>query len=307
MAALKTAVIAGVGPGIGASLARTFAKEGYHVALLARNQAYLNEIQKELGNATAVQCDLSSEASIKNATQFIVKELPPVEVAVMNAGAPFSPKPFLNVDTKDLLSAFNLQTIGTVHFLQGLLPGMLERQKGTVIITGATAALRGAANFVPLAVPKFATKALAESLAREYGSKGIHVSHVIIDGVVDSERGRAWKKSTNADDYIQPDAVALNYVQLHKQPKSTWTFELRTIQAVSLKSILKANEDELVPGYYWTVQNMMAFENIGFSKINEAGIQYLICADCDLGPLGYFDKTLEVKEYHIGGDRVHSE
>ncbi|KAJ3320927.1 hypothetical protein HDV06_004705 [Boothiomyces sp. JEL0866] len=299
--ALRTAVIAGVGPGIGLSLAKSFAKEGYHVALLARNLSYLDQVQKEIGNATAFACDLSSESSIKSVTQQIIKELPPVEVTVMNAGAAFSPKPFLEVNPSDLHAAFNLQTIGTVHLLQSLLPGMVERQKGTVIITGATASLRGSAKFVPLAVPKFATKALAESLAREFGPQGVHVSHVIIDGVVDSEKGRAWKKSTNPDDYIQPDAVAWNYVQLHKQPKPTWTFEL------ILRPAAETCDQDKVPEFYWTVQNMMTFENIGFSKINEAGIQYLICADCDLGPLGYFDKTLEVKEYHIGGDRVHSE
>lgn len=224
--ALRTAVIAGVGPGIGFSLAKAFANEGYHVALLARNQAYLDQVQNEIGNATAIACDLSNESSIKSVTQQIIKDLPPVEVTVMNAGAAFSPKPFLEINPADLQAAFNLQTIGTVHLLQNLLPGMLERQKGTIIITGATASLRGAARFAPLAVPKFATRALAETLAREFGPKGVHVSHVIIDGVVDSDKGRAWKRSTNPDDYIQPDAVAWNYVQLHKQPKRTWTFEL---------------------------------------------------------------------------------
>jgi NADP-dependent 3-hydroxy acid dehydrogenase YdfG len=86
--------------------------------------------------------------------------------------------------------------------------------------------MRGSANFAFIAVPKFATKALAESLAREYGPQGVHVSHIVIDGVVESEQGRKWKVGAGPDDLIQPKDVAAQLVMLHEQPKSTWTFEL---------------------------------------------------------------------------------
>jgi NAD(P)-dependent dehydrogenase (short-subunit alcohol dehydrogenase family) len=103
---------------------------------------------------------------------------------------------------------------------------MLQAGRGTIIFTGATAALRGGANFANLAVPKFGLRALAQSMARELGPKGIHISHVIIDGQIRSERYRHLEAGRGPDALLEPDAIAETYYHLHTQPRSAWTLEL---------------------------------------------------------------------------------
>ncbi|KAI8611158.1 short-chain dehydrogenase/reductase SDR [Chytriomyces sp. MP71] len=211
MSLSKTCVIAGVGPGIGAAAARAFSREGYHVALLARSEGYLQTLAAELGNATAVVCDLSSTASIANAAKTI-HTLPPVDVIVLNAD--------------DLLKAVAARTSGPLSLLQHLMPPMVERKAGSIFFTGATAALRGSANFAFVAIPAYTTRALAESMAREFMPQGIHVAHLILDGMVESAWSRQWKPDASPDDLIQPANVADTYLWLHRQPRSTWTSEL---------------------------------------------------------------------------------
>ncbi|KAJ3256812.1 hypothetical protein HDU77_002950 [Chytriomyces hyalinus] len=197
---LKTVVIAGVGPGVGSATARAFQKEGYHVALLSRSMDYLSSLANELGNATAVQCDLTDKDSVASAARAI-SGMPPVE-------------------------AVSARTVGPLRLLQHLLPSMIERKEGSIFFTGATASLRGSANFAYVAVPAFSTRALAESTARELMPLGLHVSHLVLDGIVDSENTRAWKPDAGPDDLIHPSKVADTFLMLHRQPKSVWTFEL---------------------------------------------------------------------------------
>ncbi|KAI8611121.1 hypothetical protein BC830DRAFT_1084282 [Chytriomyces sp. MP71] len=231
MSLLKTCVVAGVGPGVGAATARAFSREGYHVALLARSEGYLKErtqtLAAELGNATVVVCDLASTDSIANAAKTI-HTLPPVDVIVLNAGGAqaFRPGSVLNVNADDLLKAVAIRTSGPLSLLQHLMPAMVERKAGSVFFTGATAALRGSANFAFVAIPAYTTRALAESMAREFMPQGIHVAHLVLDGMVESERARQWKPDAEPDDLIQPANVADTYLWLNKQPRSTWTSEL---------------------------------------------------------------------------------
>ncbi|KAJ3232058.1 hypothetical protein HDU78_007341 [Chytriomyces hyalinus] len=224
---LKTVVIAGVGPGVGSATARAFQKEGYHVALLSRSMDYLSSLANELGNATAVQCDLTDKDSVASAARAI-SGMPPVEVVVLNAGGPstFRRGSVLDMDADDLAKAVSARTVGPLRLLQHLLPSMIERKEGSVFFTGATASLRGSANFAYVAVPAFSTRALAESTARELMPLGLHVSHLVLDGIVDSENTRAWKPDAGPDDLIHPSKVADTFLMLHRQPKSVWTFEL---------------------------------------------------------------------------------
>ncbi|KAI8833665.1 hypothetical protein BJ741DRAFT_535334 [Chytriomyces cf. hyalinus JEL632] len=244
---LKTVVIAGVGPGVGSATARAFQKEGYHVALLSRSMDYLSNaclkqsLANELGNATAVQCDLTEKDSVASAARAI-SGMPPVEVVVLNAGGPstFRRGSVLDMDADDLAKAVSARTVGPLRLLQHLLPSMvinhklshpknsakIERKEGSVFFTGATASLRGSANFAYVAVPAFSTRALAESTARELMPLGLHVSHLVLDGIVDSENARGWKPDAGPDDLIQPARVADTFLMLHRQPKSVWTFEL---------------------------------------------------------------------------------
>ncbi|KAJ3142514.1 hypothetical protein HK100_002183 [Physocladia obscura] len=230
----KTAIIAGTGPGIGAALARAFSKEGFHVALLARSSDFSTTLASELGNATYIACDMSDESSIAIAAQKIKSTLPPPEVLCFNAGGSqsFRPGSLLDLNTGNLTKSITTRATGPLQLVQYFLPGMVERNKGSVLFTGATASFRGSANFAFLAVPAFATKALAESMAREFMPKGIHVAHIILDGIVEGEEGRSWKKDAGPDDLLQPNDVAAQYVMLHNQPRSTWTFELQIRPAV---------------------------------------------------------------------------
>ncbi|KAJ3205892.1 hypothetical protein HDU82_004892 [Entophlyctis luteolus] len=239
----RTAVVAGTGPGIGAALARAFSKEGYHVALLARSSAFAEALAAEIGHASFVQCDLSDESSVLKAAAIIEETLPPTEVSpevesvfviqtahcqvlCFNGGGSgtFRQESILDVNPAELLKTVTARSIGPLRLSQRFIPGMLSRGKGSVFFTGATAAMRGSANFAYVAIPAFSTKALAESMAREFMPKGIHVAHVILDGVVDSEKARTWKKEPDA--LLAPASVAASYVMLHNQPKAAWTFEL---------------------------------------------------------------------------------
>ncbi|ORY47074.1 NAD(P)-binding protein [Rhizoclosmatium globosum] len=228
MSLQKSCIVAGTGPGNGAALARAFSKEGFHIVLLARSSDFIQSLASELGNATAITCDLSDEASIAQAAKRIESECPPVEVLIFNAGgaSTFRPGTLLNVSPSDLLKTIAARTTGPLSLSQHILPGMVTRKKGSIFFTGATASTRGSKNFALLAIPSFSTKALAESMAREFMPKGIHVSHIVLDGSLESECAREWKPNAGPDDFMQPKDVAASYVMLHNQPRSTWTFEL---------------------------------------------------------------------------------
>ncbi|KAF0694785.1 Aste57867_14383 [Aphanomyces stellatus] len=228
--ATRTAIIAGVGPGIGAATARAFANAGYHVALLARNEDYLSglkaDIERSGAKASAFPVDLTKSDTIHAAMTSLIATLPPIHVLVCNAGAAFRPGSILNLDPKALEQSLNVQVLGPLHLTQLVLPEMLLHGEGSIIYTGATASLRAGANFASLAVPKFALRALAQSVAREFNPKNIHVSHVIIDAVVESDQGRQWKRDAPDDALIKPDAIAAEFLHLTRQQKSAWTFEL---------------------------------------------------------------------------------
>ncbi|KAJ3011970.1 UNVERIFIED_CONTAM: hypothetical protein HDU68_001440 [Siphonaria sp. JEL0065] len=228
MSLTRTCIVAGVGPGVGGAVARAFSQLGFHVALLARSTSFTQSLAAELGNATAVECDLSNEESIATAAKSIIANCPPVEVLLFNAGgsSTFRPGTLLDIKPSELISTVTARSMGPLAFAQQILPGMVERKKGSVFFTGATASTRGSANFAFVAIPAFATKALAESMAREFMPKGIHVSHLILDGMVESKQARASMPQAGPDDLIQPKNVAEQYVMLHNQPKSAWTFEL---------------------------------------------------------------------------------
>jgi short-subunit dehydrogenase len=198
--------------------------------MLARRKEFLDQLQAELRSSgyTAIgyPCDLGNSDSIKSACEKIKENMPPAKVLVINVGASFNPGPFLQMDSSSLVTAFQTQNLGSFHLCQQIIPELLNNDGGSILFTGATASLRGGANFSVIAMTKFGTRALAQSLAREFGPKNIHVSHVIIDGVIESERGRQWLKTTEKDALLQPDSIAKEYVKLVHQDKSTWTHEL---------------------------------------------------------------------------------
>jgi NAD(P)-dependent dehydrogenase (short-subunit alcohol dehydrogenase family) len=225
----KVAAVLGVGPGLGAAIARRFAGEGFAVALMARREESVASIQREIeesdGTALPISTDATDPASVQTAFERIRSELGEPEVFVYNAGA-FEMGGILDVSPEKFDECFKANCAGAFYAAQQVLPAMVESGRGTVILTGATAAMRGGARFSALAVGKFGLRALAQSMAREFGPQGIHVAHVVIDGQIDTPRVR--ERSPDREDHtmLSPDAIAETYWQLHSQDSSAWTLEL---------------------------------------------------------------------------------
>lgn len=231
----KTAAILGVGPGLGAAVARRFAKEGFAVALMARREESMADIKREIendgGKAISIPADSTDPASVESAFGEIKSELGDPEVFVYNAGA-FQMGGILELSPEKFDECFRANCAGAFYAARQVLPAMAEERRGTILLTGATAALRGSARFSALAVGKFGLRALAQSMAREFGPEGIHVAHVVIDGQIDTERVRAMSPDRDASTMLSPDAIAEEYWKLHTQDPTTWTLELDLRPAV---------------------------------------------------------------------------
>jgi NAD(P)-dependent dehydrogenase (short-subunit alcohol dehydrogenase family) len=229
--AAKTAAIVGVGPGLGRAVAIRFAQGGFAVALMARSEEASSSVRGEItssgGAAQSFACDASDEASVRSAFARVREQLGDPEVLVYNAGA-FQMGGVMQLSPADLERTWRVNCLGGLVTAQAVLPKMVERGRGTILFTGATAALRGSAQFASLAVGKFGLRALAQSMARELGPRGIHVAHIIIDGGIDTARVRAMiaGRQSAAPVLLAPAAIAETYWQLHAQDPSAWTHEM---------------------------------------------------------------------------------
>ena len=225
----KVAAVLGVGPGLGAAVARRFAREGFGVALMARREESLAPVREEIegsgGDALSVAADATDPGSVASAFERVHAELGDPEVFVYNAGA-FRMGGILEIPPEDFDACFRANCAGAFYAAQQVLPAMVERGRGTVLLTGATAALRGSARFSALAVGKFGLRALAQSMAREFGPQGVHVAHVVIDGQIDTPRVREMSPDREEDTMLSPEAIAEAYWRLHTQHRTAWTLEL---------------------------------------------------------------------------------
>ncbi|QKX58061.1 uncharacterized protein TRUGW13939_05182 [Talaromyces rugulosus] len=253
------AVIAGVGPGTGASIARKFAK-AYPVVLLARNPAnyegVVSEINSSGGKAVGISTDVADAASVSNAFKKITSELfpnTPLAAAIFNPGGGFARKPFLELTEAEYTNSIDIQAKGGFLFSQASLPLLLKgveeksEHPPSLIFTGATASVRGSANFAGFASGKFALRALSQSLAREFGPKGVHVSHIIVDGIIDIPRLKHYQLE-HEDAKLSPDSIADSYWFLHTQPRTTFAFELdlRPAGVIGLSTALRL-QSSLLP------------------------------------------------------------
>ena len=231
----KVAAILGVGPALGAAVARRFAREGFAVGVMARSEESLaavrTELEKEGGTVLAAPADATDAASVASAIEKVREGLGNPEVFVYNAGA-FQMGGILDLSPEQFDNCFRANCSGAFYGSQQVLPAMVNRGRGTIIFTGATAALRGSANFAALATGKFGLRALAQSMAREFGPQGIHVAHVVIDGQIDTPRLREAQPDREASSTLSPDAIAETYWQLHSQDPTAWTLELDLRPAV---------------------------------------------------------------------------
>lgn len=236
MASTPFALIAGVGPGTGASVARKFAT-AYPVVLLARQSSsyspLVEEINKSGGKAVGISTDVSDPASVKNAMEQVEKEFPGqgCAAAIFNASGSFSRKPFMETTVEEFSKSNSVSITGAFLFSQAALPYLLKTAEGaahppTLIFTGATASVKSNAMMSSFSTGKYALRALAQSLGKEFGPKGVHVGHAIIDGVIDIPRTKDWMKDAGPDAKIKSDAIADAYWHLHTQPRSCFTNEI---------------------------------------------------------------------------------
>lgn len=217
--------VVGVGPGNGAAFAHKFASEGYDVALLARSQDYLRELEGRIPGARGFVYDVTDVGQAREVFERIKGEMGPVAVLVYNAGSGL----FGSIDdtTPEAFEAsWRVNALGCLACAKQVIPDMRKAEAGNIIVIGATASLRGGAGFTAFASAKAAQRSLAQSMARHLGRDRIHVSYVIIDGVVDLERTRQMLPDKPDDDFLKPDDIAESVFSLTRQPPSAWTFEL---------------------------------------------------------------------------------
>lgn len=225
----RSAAIVGVGPGLGRALALRFARGGVAVGLLARSEDSLEVVRAEVeatgARAGSFACDTTDEASVREAFAKLSTELGAPDVLIYNAGA-FELASILDIKPVDLERTWKTNCLGGLIASQAVLPAMLAAGRGTILFSGATASLRGSPRFAHLAVGKFGLRALAQSMARELGPRGIHVAHVVIDAVIDTPRVRAQLADGDPSRYASPAALAESYWHLYTQAPAAWTHEL---------------------------------------------------------------------------------
>ena len=171
-----------------------------------------------------VDCDATEPADVERVFE-AAAALGPPEVAVFNAGA-FVRGSILETDPAEFERCWRVGCFAGFLVGQAAARRMAERGSGTILFTGATASLRGGSGFVNLAAPKFGLRAVAQSMARELGPKNIHVAHVIIDGQIRSERYAHLEGERGPDSLLDPEAIASQYLALHRQHRSAWTHEI---------------------------------------------------------------------------------
>jgi NAD(P)-dependent dehydrogenase (short-subunit alcohol dehydrogenase family) len=217
----ETAVVVGVGPGLGAALVRTFASDGYTVVAAARSASALPAFKEHV---VPIDCDATEPADVERVFEAAAALGPPA-VTVFNAGT-FVRGNIVDTDPAEFERCWRVGCFAGFLVGQAAARRMTERGSGTILFTGATASLRGGAGFVNLASPKFGLRAVAQSMARELGPKNVHVAHVIIDGQIRSERYAHLESERGPDSLLDPDAIAAQYLALHRQHRSVWTHEL---------------------------------------------------------------------------------
>ena len=229
----QVALVIGAGDATGGTIAKRFAAGG-HTACVTRREAdklepLLQAIRAAGGQAHGFGSDARKEEEVIALVERIERDIGPIEVLVFNIGANV-PCSVLEETARKYFKIWEMACFG--GFLNGreVAKRMVARGRGTIIFTGATAGLRGAANFAAFAGAKHALRALAQSMARELGPQGVHVAHVVVDGAIDTEFIRSSFPERYAlkeqDGILNPEHIAENYWHLHRQPRDAWTFEL---------------------------------------------------------------------------------
>ena len=223
MADREKALIVGVGGGLSASLARLFHKEGMAVALAARNADKLDGLSGEIGGS-AHACDASDPASVAALFEAVTTDMGAPDVVVFNPS--FRARgPVVDLDPEQVRRVIEISCFGGFLVAQQAARRMIERGSGTILLTGASASVKGYPNSSSFAMGKFGLRGLAQSLARELQPKNIHVAHFVIDGGI-AKAGDARVTERGPDGTLDPDAIAETYLHIHRQHRSAWTWEV---------------------------------------------------------------------------------
>lgn len=227
----KVALVIGAGDFLGGAVARRFAREGFHAVVTRRRgdlDGVVSSIEDAGGTATAIHTDARDEDEVTGLIEKVETEIGPIEVFVFNVGGNVK---FSILETTSRVYRKVWEMCAFAGFLNGreVARRMAGRGRGTMLFTGATASVRGSEGFAAFSGGKHALRALAQSMARELGPKGIHVGHVVIDGPIDTKWTREifpeWFETRPADGIMQPDELAEIYWHMHSQPRCAWTFE----------------------------------------------------------------------------------
>lgn len=215
----RSALIIGVGPGIGESLARMLRTAGVAVVIAARRVERLQPLAAEIG-AIALPVDASQQADITRLFADAEAQIGAPEIVIYNASA-YLRGPIADLDAGEVEKALAVTALGAFYTVQQAAKRMIPAGRGAILLTGATAGVKGFALSAPFAMGKFALRGLAQSAARELAPKGIHVAHVVVDGGV-----RPSSQKDSRDAMLDADAVAQTYADLLRQHRSAWSWEL---------------------------------------------------------------------------------
>lgn len=223
MSRTETALIVGAGQGLSASLARLLAAEGMQVALAARDVSKLAELVDETG-ALPVKCDASQPEQVEALFERVEHAFGAPDLVVYNASGRYRAA-IEDIEPEKLEDAFKVTAFGGFLVAQAAAVRMLARGSGSILLTGATASVKGLPGSTPFAMGKFALRGLAQCMARELAPKNIHVAHFVLDGGIASSVVQS--RADNKDDkWLDPDAIAREYLHVHRQHRSAWTWEV---------------------------------------------------------------------------------
>ena len=237
----KVCLVIGAGAGIGGTVAKKFASDGYHAYLARRTdeeglKRLIKEIEDAGGKASGSLLNVIEESSIEDLVNKIESEIGPIDTVIYNIGAQIGDRALADTSYKAFEMGWRMATFGLFRLAQVLTPKMKERQSGNIIVTSATSAVRGNGGQHSHAAAMGGRRMLCQSLNAEFSKDGIHVAHVIIDGAVDApdtlgkmlgpELFEQFKEQKGKNGMILPEEVAETYLFIAKQKKSTWTHEI---------------------------------------------------------------------------------
>src|SRR5947207_9757668 len=222
----RVAIVAGVGPGLSAALVRKLASEECSIGMLARSPAFIGNLATEIGrDALAIPTDISNPKQVAAAFRNVRQQLGPVEILIANASGSIG-KGLMETTPEQFEQSWRTGDCGAFLCSSEAVLDMVERGAGAHIFPGATSSVRGRGGAVAFSSAKFAVRGLAQSLAVELWPKGIHVAHVVIDGVIDTRKVRRTYKPSAREPLLKPEAIADSYWDLIQQERSAWSLEI---------------------------------------------------------------------------------